>query len=60
MSDDQSLFQSPPRAHPPTGDDPTRTASSDDDFDRLAENVRLTVQALQALHAAFQKRFTGS
>ena len=28
------------------------------DFNRLAENVRLTVQALQALHAAFDQRFT--
>jgi hypothetical protein len=28
------------------------------DFDRLAATVLLTVQALQRLHAAFDRRFT--
>jgi hypothetical protein len=34
------------------------TESDNLDFDRLAANVLLTVQALQALHAAFDRRFT--
>ncbi len=44
----------PPSRQPPGQPDPAEYL----DFDRLATNVLLTVQALQALHQAFDKRFT--
>ena len=41
---------------PPPVDDTSASASLD--FDRLAANVLLTVQALHALHSAFDRKFT--
>jgi len=47
--------QAPP---PPSSSDQSMEAGLEFDFNRLAANVLLTVQALQALHAAFDQRFT--
>jgi hypothetical protein len=50
------MDQPPPRLPRPSTEEPQVIEGFE--FDKLAAHVLLTVQALQALHQAFDRRFT--